>query len=286
MLLVVLMWGGNYVASKLAIGFIPPLAFTAIRFAVGSAILWVLIRRENRLWSLPTPALGRVVLLGLVGNTLYQVCFILGLSRTTATNAALILATMPTMVTLTSGLLGLETLTSRQRLAPLLATAGVVAVVTSNGPLTWGDGLGDLLMLGAVACWTAYTLGIRRMSGRLSALQLTGWAMIAGTPGLVLAGIPSLVTLPWRTIPWQAWAGLAYSTGLSLVAAYILWSRAVQKLGASRAALYTCLSPLVAALVAMAILGEQPGPAHLIGGILIAGGVLLGTRPGLGPRAG
>jgi EamA-like transporter family len=73
MLLVVLMWGGNYVASKLAIGFIPPLAFTAIRFTVGSGILWVLIRREERPRSLPTPALRPVVLLGLVGNTLYQI---------------------------------------------------------------------------------------------------------------------------------------------------------------------------------------------------------------------
>jgi drug/metabolite transporter (DMT)-like permease len=62
------------------------------------------------------------------------------------------------------------------------------------------------------------------------------------------------------------------------VAAYILWSRAVHKIGASRAALYTCATPLIATGIATAVLGERPTVWHLVGGLLIVGGVVLGIR--------
>jgi drug/metabolite transporter (DMT)-like permease len=219
-----------------------------------------------------------VVVLGLVGNTVYQLCFITGLARTTATDTALILAAMPTVVTVASGMLGLESIVARQGAALGLASLGVLTVVASHGvSAAHGDWRGDLLILAAVACWTAYTIGVRRLKGQASALSLTGWTMIAGAPGLVLAGVPSLAGVQWRAVTWQGWAGLAYSTLLSLVAAYILWSRAIQRIGPAKAALYTCAVPLVATLVAMAVLGERPGPAHLVGGGLIILGVLLGN---------
>ena len=77
---------------------------------------------------------------------------------------------------------------------------------------------------------------------------------------------------------------MVYSTLLSLVAAYILWSRAVQRIGASRAALYTCLTPLIATTIAILVLGERPSPWHLAGGALIISGVLLGNAKRFSPE--
>jgi drug/metabolite transporter (DMT)-like permease len=68
---------------------------------------------------------------------------------------------------------------------------------------------------------------------------------------------------------------LAYATLLSLVAAYVLWSLAVQALGASRTALVSLLTPFVATTIATLMLKERPGPVHLAGGALIVTGVLL-----------
>jgi drug/metabolite transporter (DMT)-like permease len=278
MLLVVLFWGGNFTFSKLAFVDLPPLAFTAVRFTIGSAVLWLLLQRLEPGGETPRQLWGRLIVLGLVGNTLYQLCFILGLARTTATNTSLILSAMPTVLTVTAGALGLERITARQRWALALATLGVLTVLAARGisPAA-GDGLGDLLVLGGVACWTGYTIGLRRLGGRLSALRVTAVTMLTGTPGLVLAGIPSLVSVRWSSVRPAAWGGLAYSTALSLVAAYIMWSRAVQRLGPSRAALFTCVTPLVATVVAMAILGERPTAAHLLGGGFIILGVVLGN---------
>ncbi len=278
MLLVVLFWGGNYAVSKLTFSEIPPLAFTALRFATGSLLLWLLLGRAEPTRAVPRHLWGRLLLLGLVGNTLYQLCFITGLSRTSATNTALILAAMPTVVTVASGLLGHERIPPRQYAALALATVGVIAVIAARGLDVHGDWTGDLLILGGVACWTVYTVGLRHVGGQISALGVTTWGLLAGTPGLLLVGLPSLTRMHWGAVSAVAWAGLAYSTLLSLVAAYFLWSRAVQRLGASRAALYTCASPLVAAVTAMILLGERPTPVHFFGGACIIGGVLLGQR--------
>jgi drug/metabolite transporter (DMT)-like permease len=278
MLATVLFWGGNFTAAKLALPFIPPLAFTAIRFTIGTGLLWLILQRLEPEHALP-PGMGwSVILLGMVGNTLYQLCFITGLAATTATNTSLILSAMPTVVTVSAGLLGLERITGRQQWALALATIGVVIVVASRGLQGGhGDWRGDLLILAAVGCWTGYTLGLRRVAGRVSALGVTAWAMLTGTPGLLLAGLPGLARTSWNLVPAAAWGGLIYSTLLSLVAAYVLWSRAVQRIGASRAALYTCATPLIATGIAAAVLGERPTIWHLVGGALILGGVVLGN---------
>lgn len=278
MLLVVMFWGGNFSFSKLAFVDIPPLAFTAIRFIIGSLILWGMLRRAEPEGSTPKDLWGPLIILGIIGNTFYQLCFILGLARTSATNTSLILSAMPTVLTVTAGVMGLEVISGRQRWALVLATLGVLLVVAARGfsPAP-GDWIGDALILTAVACWTAYTIGIRKIGGRLSALRVTALTMLTGTPGLILAGIPSLLGLKWGQIRPAAWGGLTYSTLLSLVASYILWSRGVQKLGPSRAALFMCLTPLIATGVAMVLLGEEPTLAHLLGGGLIVSGVVLGN---------
>jgi drug/metabolite transporter (DMT)-like permease len=173
--------------------------------------------------------------------------------------------------------LGVERVTPRQRWALALATLGVLIVVASRGITTaQGDWRGDLLILAAVLCWTAYTIGLRGLGDRISSLSATTWTMILGTPGLLLAGLPDLTRMAWPAVTGPAFLGLAYATVLSLLAAYLLWTRAVLRIGASRAALYTCLTPLVATTIATAILHEQPTWAHLAGGGLIVSGVLLG----------
>ncbi len=279
LLLVVLIWGGNFTATKLAFADISPLAFTAVRFAFGSVFMWLILARKEG-WRLPPRATWLpLIALGVVGNTIYQLCFMTGLYRTTATNSSLILASMPTVVTVGAGLLGFERITGRQKWALAIATLGVLLVVASRGIALDGDLDGDLLMLAAVLCWASYTLGLRSLAGRVSTLALTTWTLITGTPGLVLAGIPAVRRMNWAAVSVTGWGGLAYATLLSLVVAYLLWNRGVRQIGPSRAAIFTTLTPLVATLTAIALLGERPGLLHFAGGAMIIAGVLVSRRP-------
>jgi len=284
LLLTVVFWAGNFTASKVALAEIPPMPFTAVRFVLGSLILWaILVVRERRLLPPPGTILP-LVALGVVGNTLYQLCFINGLALTTATNSALILSGMPTVVTVAGGLLGLETTTRRERMGLAVATLGVVLVVSARkAGAAQGSLRGDLLTVLAVLFWAAYTLGLRVLKGRMSALALTTWTLITGTPGLLAAGAPGLVRQDWGAVTPAGWGGLAYSTLLSLVAAYVLWNRAVARLGPARTVLFSLLTPLVATVIAMVVLHERPTPVHAVGGAMIVAGVVLSRLRVRGP---
>jgi drug/metabolite transporter (DMT)-like permease len=274
MILTVLFWGGNFTFSKLAIREIPPLPFTALRFAVGAVIVVTVLFHRHGVHRPPPELLKPLILWGVIGNTIYQLCFIHGLARTSATNASLILAGLPTVVTVAGGVLGLEQTSARHRWGLAAATAGVLLVVLARNPgAEPTDLVGDALMVAAIGCWTAYSLGIRTVAGRMNALGLTAWTLLTGTPGLVLVGLPGLVTLDWGRISATAWVGVGYATLLSLVASYFLWSRSIQAIGAARTAMYSCAVPLVAAIIAIGVLGERPTVAHLVGGALIVGGV-------------
>src|SRR6185312_2063497 len=113
MLLVCLIWGLNFSITKLALAQIPPLPFTAIRFLIASLVLWLLLRVLEGPARLPSGALRTLVFLGLLGNTCYQLTFTVGLALTTATNSALILSTLPTVVAVLAGALGLERINPR-----------------------------------------------------------------------------------------------------------------------------------------------------------------------------
>src|ERR1700690_2786554 len=99
MLLVVLFWAGNFTASKIAFKELDPLAFTALRFVIASVVLWGVVRWVEGPTKLPPGALVRLIWLGVTGNTIYQLLFMEGLQRTSATKTSLILAGMPALVT-------------------------------------------------------------------------------------------------------------------------------------------------------------------------------------------
>jgi drug/metabolite transporter (DMT)-like permease len=280
MLLVVLIWGVNFTVTKGAFARFPPLAFTGVRFALASLLLVPLVRRLEGHDPLPRPVLGRLVVLGVVGNTLYQLGFISGLDRTTASNSALILAAMPSIVALLAVALGFEPLRPKVLGGVLVATVGVVLVVAARGAGFDGTTMaGDLLTLGAVICWAGYTLGLRVLPPGISPLRVTMVTTVAGAPGLVLAGLPEMLGMDWSAVGWQGWAALGYATFLSLLVAYVIWNRSVQVVGPSRTVIYMCLTPLVAVVTAAVFLGERPMPLQAVGAALIIGGVLLTRGP-------
>jgi drug/metabolite transporter (DMT)-like permease len=276
MILVCLIWGINFAVTKLAIEQMPALPFTAIRFAVASVLLWLVVRLIEPPTKPAPGELRRLVILGVVGNTLYQLAFILGLAHTTAGNSSLILATVPTVVAVFAWMLGLERVTPRMWAGIVIGTAGVVLVIAAGGvEFTARTLRGDALTVVAVLCWAGYTIGLRGLPKGLSPLRVTSITTIAGMPGLLLAGLPGLLVMEWQTIPGSAWGALAYATLLSLVVAYILWNRSVQAVGGTRTAIYMCVTPLVALGAAWLILGEHLRPLQGVGAGMVIGGVLL-----------
>lgn len=286
MVLVAFIWGINFSVTKGAFGRFPPLAFTGVRFALASLLLVPLVHRLEGSEPLPRWVLTRLVVLGVVGNTLYQLGFISGLARTTASNSALILSAMPSLVAVMAVALRFEPLRPRVLGGVLIATAGVVLVVAARGAgFDSATVAGDLLTLGAVICWAGYTLGLRVLPPEVSPLRVTMVTTVAGAPGLVLAGVPEMLGMDWSAVGWQGWSALGYATVFSLLVAYLIWNRSVKVVGPSRTVIYMCLTPLIAVAAAAAFLGERPRPLQAVGAVLILGGVVLSTLGSAGPRS-
>ncbi|HEV8598518.1 MAG TPA: EamA family transporter [Gemmatimonadales bacterium] len=276
MLIVSLIWGGNFSASKLAMEQFSPLAFSGLRFTLAAVLLVLIAIRARVLAPLPRRTFWGLAGLGVLGNTLYQTAFMTGLSLTTATNSAMIVASLPVLVALLASLLGIERASPTMWLGVVLGTGGVALVVTARGVhFDAASFHGDLLVLFAIFCWAGYTVGVRRIGAGVDALQITVITTVAGTPGLLLLGAPGLVRQEWSNVSGKTWGVLAYAALLALVLCYVLYNRAVQGIGTARTAIYNCLVPLVAMLIAWFTLGETLTGIQLLGVALVIGGVLV-----------
>ena len=278
MLLVTLIWGANFSVSKFALSRMPVLPFSALRFLLASACLWGIVWMVEPAVRMPRRVLWRLIALGVIGNTLYQIAFMTGLTLTTATNSSLLVASTPMAVITLGALFGVERPTRAVWAAVLLGTGGVVLVVLSKGGgAQFGDATvrGDLLTFVAVLCWAVFTLGIRALPTDISPLRLTAIATTAGTPGLVLGAAPQLGAVAWGTLGWQVWAAIAYASLLSIVVAYILWNAMVRQVGSGRTALLGMMVPVWAVLIAVLALGERPTWMQGAGAVLIVSSMLV-----------
>jgi drug/metabolite transporter (DMT)-like permease len=274
LLLMVLIWGANYSVVKSAIGEIPPQVFNVLRMSVASAIfLAALLAR-----GLPRVARAdwaRLALLGTVGHFVYQVCFMAGLSRTSASNSALIIGCSPVAVSIASALAGHERVPRTQWIGVVLSVAGVYMVVGTGAEFGGSSLAGDLFTLAAVCCWAVYTVGSRPLLARYSPLAVTGITMLAGTALYAPASVPQLLQVDWGSIPAWAWAAMVLSAVLALNVAYLIWYTSVLRIGNVRTSAYSNFIPLVAMSVAAAVLGESITAPKLAGAAAILTGVAI-----------
>jgi drug/metabolite transporter (DMT)-like permease len=276
-------WGVNFAVIKAALEVLTPLAFNALRFPLAAGFL-VALMLPRGLGLVPERAdRGRIGLLGLLGNVVYQLLFILGVAHTSAGNASLLLATTPVWTVLLSTALGHER-------PPLPVWIGVGATLAGMGLVVAGSGgagfgtttfLGDLLTIGAAMVWAVYTVGSRPLVQRYGAMPVTAWMLWVGTPVLVLLGVPGIAGLPPGTLTLPVWAAIAYAGVLSISVAYLLWNRGIRRLGNARAAVYSNLVPVVALAAAWVALGERPTALQAGGAAVILAGVTV-TRLGRG----
>ena len=277
MLLVVAIWAANFVAMRLVLAEVPLLVVGALRFTLAGALLTALLAAREGHVRLAPADLWRLLGLGILGNTVYQTLFMLGLTGTTVGNTAILLATSPLLTAAIGALLGVERPSRPLAVGLALALAGAVLVLRSHG-FAFGSATvaGDLAALGAAVCWALYTLGVRRLPGGLSPLRVTALTTLAGAPGLILLALPDLPGVAWSEVSLQAWLALGYSVVLSIGLAYWIWNANVATVGPNRTALFNCLTPLLAMLIAWPVLDETPGPVQWVGGTLIIAGVLTG----------
>lgn len=276
MLLVCAIWGVNFSMMKFALESFEPFGLAALRFTIASVVLWLVARRLEPDVRVPARTAWALAGLGVIGNTLYQVGFMVGLEGTTAGNSSLLIASTPLMTALVGLGLGVEKITRPVGVAIAIGTVGVSLVVLGHGGEV-GFSLttltGDLLTLFAVLCWAFFSHGVRKIGADVSPLQVATLTTIGGAPGLLLAGWRDLAEQDWAGVSAATWGAIGYSTLLSIVLCYVIWNRSVSLLGANRTSLYSISTPLFAMTAAALMLGERPTGIQMTGALLILASV-------------
>lgn len=276
--------GANFVLAGTVLADLPPLWAAALRFILGAALMLglALWQGEPLLKQLQRHA-GTYLLLGLVGIVGFNYFFFRAMQSTSADNGALVMATNPLLTTLLAAAFLGERVTLRQLIALPIALFGV-AVVIAHGDLSRIARLhvaeGDLLMLAANLTWALFNVLSRQFMPKGSAVVNTALMMTAGAGILLLAAASSGTHL---AVPgMRAMTALAAMTVAGTVLAYLFWGLGIQRLGASRTALFLNLVPVFAMLIG-GILGTPPTAVQVAGGLLVLGGVMVAMLPGRPP---
>jgi len=269
-------WGINFVVTKYATTIFNPFAFTGLR--VGTAALFLLLVALSRGGiGLPRRDVIGLLLVGMVGNGLYQLFFVHGLSRTRAGNAALIVAAAPAFIALIARARGLERVKRLTLIGIALSMVGVGLVIagSANASNRKTTLLGSLLVFFGVLCWSVYTIMLQPYTKRIDIIKLSAITMVGGAVPLLIASMPALVGTNWSAVGRGGWLALFYSSVISMGVAYFFWYRGLRVLGPTRTAVYANLQPIIALLVAWAFLGEIPTIFQGVGAVTIVAGVFL-----------
>ena len=277
-----LCWGGNAVASRLAVGVLSPMVLVGVRWLVVVAILALLARRQLAAdWPLLRGRLPWIFLMGGLGFTVFNALFYLAAHSTTAVNLGIVQGAIPVFVLLGAFLMHRTPIAGVQVAGILVTLLGVVVVATRGDletlvTLTFAQG--DLIMVAACLLYSGYTLNLRKRPAVSGLGFFCGLALAAFITTLPLVGVEmALGEDRWPTT-WEGLAIILYVALFPSFLAQIAFMRGVMLIGAGRAGIFVNLVPVFAAVLAVLILAEPFQLFHAAALALVLGGIYLAER--------
>lgn len=278
-----LLWSGNAVASRLALGNISPMALTSLRWVIVCGVLCTLLRRDlAAAWPVLRARRGYIILLGALGFTAFNALMYLAAYSTTAVNIGILQGAIPIFVLIGAFLVYRTPIGAVQAIGVLVTLVGV-AVTASHGSLAALIGLefsrGDVWMFAATILYAGYTIGLRSRPALPGLVFFTALACVA-----CVASLPLLIgEIVADQFYWPSPAGwgvlLFVAIGPSLIA-QLTFMRAVELIGPGRAGVFVNLVPVFAPMMAVLILNEPFGLYHAVALALVLGGIFIAERMG------
>jgi drug/metabolite transporter (DMT)-like permease len=283
---VVLIWSGNTVISKLVMHDVPAAQLTLVRFSLGVLAfhlpLFLLLHRRGA--RLERHEWGRLAFIGAAGAGTSVLLFTIGLSYAPATYTSLISMIGPPLTALMAWIFFRELLGWTRALGTAIAFFGAALLVTGGQVADPQPGLlvGTGFLIASQAAWALYILfGKPLLAHRPPILVLTASHLCA----LLSVWALSLVSGGWEFIgqasSWSlgVWGGIFYLAIINTGLSQLLFMYGLRDVSSAQAVSYTYLQPAMTALMAMVVLAEQPGPLTVVCGLVILAGIYLVNRP-------
>jgi drug/metabolite transporter (DMT)-like permease len=278
---------GSYVAlSKPLVAAIPVFLLAWLRFGIGGAAMLHWLRKP--MGELPLTAQTRRLLFleSFLGNFLFSICMLFGVSMTSAVSAGVIMAAIPAVVALLSWLFLRERIGPRTWAAVACAALGIALLAFADPPatgaaLTGSQGadhwLGNLLVLGAVLCEGAYAVIGKKLTGALGPKRITAIINLWGLALVTPFGLYTALSFDFGAVATGSWLLLLFYSLAASIWTVWLWMTGLKVVPASQAGVFTVLLPVSAALVGVFALGEHLTGVQLLAFAIALAGVLLAT---------
>lgn len=282
----ILFWGFSFVATKLALAELSPMAVVLGRSSIAAAFLLVLMFLRGRLPRVPRSCWKSVALAGFLGVFLHLVVQAHALTVTTAVRTGWLVAVIPLWSAILARLFLGEGL-GWVRCAGLAVGFGGAALLITGGELAGLMSLpsskGDLLILATTLNWAIYTVQGRHLLGRMGALPATTAVLLTGLVLLLPFGLGESLWSQYASASRGAiLAVLFLGVGCSGLA-YLLWYAALERSSAVSVAAALYVQPLVTLFGATVLLHEPVVGTTVSGGLLVLAGVYLVQRAALAP---
>lgn len=274
-----IIWGCNFIAARVLSDEVPPYTAGFIRFFCASVILIPLsfIRYRltggfrSRLWV-------GVMAMGLMGVLCYNVCFFQGMKFVEAGRASIIVSTSTIVLAILSAVFFNEAISLLRLFGIVLALTGVIIVITDgsiSAVFSEAFSTGDLYILGAVVGFVSYVMICKAVMKELPMLQAITWSCVFGTCFLMPLAYSEHSWADFATYSPGSWISLLYLGALGTVASYLLYYNGVNRIGVTRAVVFSNFGPVVAVFAGWAFLGEHLSVFIVAGAVMVIVGVFL-----------
>jgi drug/metabolite transporter (DMT)-like permease len=281
-----LLWAGNAIVGRLVREAVPPMTLNLLRWAIALVILLPLARAAFRKGSGALSNWRRYALLGLVGIGMYNSLQYLALQSSTPINVTLVASGMPVWMMLVGRLFFNAPVRRWQVAGAVLSILGVLVVLCRGDVhqlLALRLVAGDLYMILATIAWSFYSWML--LQPKDAPGLRADWAAFLATQ--VIYGL--LWSALFTGVEWAvevhaiAWSGklaaaLVFVAAGPAVLAYALWGAGIRRAGPGIGAFFVNLTPLFAALLSSAFLGELPHAYHALAFALIVAGIVVSSR--------
>lgn len=276
-------WGANFVVAKVTLEEFPPSSLAFLRFGLACLFLAPFVFIQRKKIKIEVKHLPKLIAIGILMITLNITFFFEGIIRTTAINASVLTLIIP-MLSVLSGWLFLKEKIYLLNLGGVLLgllgaliVIGLPQIITGNFSST--TLLGNILIILASISFVIGAVFSQQLLKKYSTLIITAVAFLVGTLTFIIPAVREYIQNPsWtNNITILGFLGLIYMTILSSISAYFLFEWGLSKTDIVKADLFQYIEPFIATSLAVVILGERISASFLLGSLLIAVGVFLGT---------
>ena len=281
LILTTLMWGGNAIAGRLAVGEISPMVLTCLRWVFVVGVMIPLVGRQVVAeWAKIRARWIFTILMGAFGFTAFNGLFYAAAHHTTAVNLTIFQGAIPVLVLLGTVLFFGARVIPLQVLGMIVTILGVVLVsVKADMEIlrTLSLNIGDVWMLIACLFYAGYTLGLRHRPAMPGLVFFAAMAAVAFVSSLPLIGLEIAQGTAQFPTP-TGWLILLYVAVMPSLLSQLFFIRGVELIGPARAGLFVNLVPVFGALLAVLLLGEPFATYHALGLVLVLGGIWLAEQ--------